>query len=94
MIDEIDNLGIAANTVVIFTSDNGGWSGGTDNTPLRQGKGFLCEGGIRVALIVRWPGVAQAETTDPTPVISMDLTATILDAAGVSLNEGESLDGA
>ena len=93
VLDEIENLGIAGNTVVIFTSDNGGWSGATDNAPLREGKGFLHEGGIRVPLIVRWPGVARADATDPTPVVSMDLTATILDAAGVSLKEGESFDG-
>jgi arylsulfatase A len=94
VLDEITRLGIAENTLVIFTSDNGGWSGATDNSPLRKGKGFLYEGGIRVPLIIRWPGVTQAGTTDPTPVISMDLSATVLDAGGVSLKQGESLDGA
>lgn len=94
VLDEIERLGIAGNTLLIFTSDNGGWSGATDNRPLRKGKGFLYEGGIRVPLIVRWPGVSQVGVTDPTPVISMDLTATILDATGVSLKKTETLDGA
>ncbi|WDQ19572.1 sulfatase [Rhodopirellula sp. P2] len=90
---ELDSLGIADETLVVFTSDNGGWSGATDNRPLREGKGYLFEGGLRVPLIVRWPGVTEAATVNETPVVSMDLTATILDAAGVSLASGESLDG-
>lgn len=79
-------------TLVIFTSDNGGWSGATDNRPLRAGKGFLYEGGIRVPLLVRWPGVTTAKTESSQPVISMDLTATILDATGRNSAAGR-LDG-
>lgn len=94
VLDEVDKLGIADNTLVIFTSDNGGWSGATDNRPLRKGKGYLYEGGIRVPLIIRWPGVTKAGVIDPTPVISMDLTATIHDAAGIFLKKEEALDGA
>ena len=93
VLDELDRLGIVEETLVIFTSDNGGWSGATDNRPLRAGKGFLYEGGLRVPLVVRWPGVTEAGTVDDTPVVSMDLTVTILDAAGVTLTENESLDG-
>jgi arylsulfatase A len=99
VLDEIDRLGITDNTIVIFTSDNGGWDGATDNRPLRSGKGDLYEGGLRVPLIVRWPGVVTAGkpvtpgTTNDTPVVSMDLSATILDAAGVKLERNESLDG-
>lgn len=89
---KLDQLEIADDTLVIFTSDNGGWSGATDNRPLREGKGYLYEGGIRVPLIVRWPGVTTAGTTNATPVVSMDLTATILDTTGC-IREGESLDG-
>ncbi len=94
VLDEIERLGIADNTLVIFTSDNGGWSGATDNRPLRKGKGYLYEGGIRVPLIIRWPGVSKAGSIDSTPVFSMDLTATILDATEVPLKDGETLDGA
>ena len=93
VLDVIDTMGIADETLVIFTSDNGGWEGATDNRPLRNGKGDLYEGGIRVPLIVRWPGVTKANATDATPVTSMDLTATILDATGVKLATGESIDG-
>ncbi len=93
VLNEIEQLGIANETLVIFTSDNGGWSGATDNRPLRAGKGFLYEGGLRVPLIIRWPGVTKAGRINQTPVISMDLTATILDAVGVALDQGESLDG-
>ncbi len=100
VLDEIDRLGIAQNTLVIFTSDNGGWDGATDNRPLRSGKGDLYEGGLRVPLIVRWPGVIAPGkpltpgTTNATPVGSTDLSATILDAADVRLGRNESLDGA
>ncbi|MEZ6058678.1 MAG: sulfatase [Planctomycetaceae bacterium] len=97
VLDEVDRLGIADQTLVIFTSDNGGWEGATDNRPLRSGKGDLYEGGLRVPLIVRWPEsmdqAANASRVNETPVITMDLSATILDAAHVTLGEGESLDG-
>lgn len=99
VLDEIDKLGIADDTIVIFTSDNGGWDGATDNRPLRSGKGDLYEGGLRVPLIVRWPAVVAAgkpvtpNSTDDTPVVSMDLSATILDAADVKLSRNEALDG-
>ncbi len=93
VLDELNRLDIAEQTLVIFTSDNGGWSGATDNLPLRAGKGYLYEGGLRVPLIIRWPEVTDAGTVNETPVISMDLTATILDAAGVKLAAGDRLDG-
>jgi arylsulfatase A-like enzyme len=93
VLDALDDMGIVDQTLVLFTSDNGGWTGATDNRPLRSGKGDVYEGGIRVPLIIRWPGVTSSGTTDTTPVISMDLTATIFDAAGVELDGQESLDG-
>ena len=97
VIDEIDRLGIANNTLVIFTSDNGGWEGATDNRPLRSGKGDLYEGGLRVPLVIRWPGVMEKPpvtgATNATPVITMDLTATIVDAAGVKPGPQDSRDG-
>ncbi len=99
VLEAIDQLGMAKDTLVIFTSDNGGWEGATDNLPLRSGKGDLYEGGIRVPLIIRWPELIGSTkpvtpgTVDPTPVISMDLSATILDAAGVELDPDDRLDG-
>lgn len=94
VLNEIDTLGMANDTLVIFTSDNGGWEGATDNLPLRAGKGHLYEGGLRVPLIIRWPGrVKNPGGTDDTPVISMDLSATILDAAGAGPRSGEPIDG-
>jgi arylsulfatase A len=99
VLEAIDRLGLAARTLVLFTSDNGGWEGATDNRPLRSGKGDLYEGGIRVPLIIRWPEVVAPArpvapgAVDHTPVVSMDLAATILDAAKAPLGPGESLDG-
>lgn len=93
VLEELDRLDLTEQTLVIFTSDNGGWSGATDNRPLRAGKGFLYEGGLRVPLIIRWPGVTKPGSVQETPTVSMDLSATILDAAGVALKPGESLDG-
>jgi arylsulfatase A len=94
VLDELERLGMTDNTLVIFTSDNGGWEGATDNRPLRSGKGDLYEGGLRVPLIIRWPNkMEKPGLTCDTPVISMDLTATILDAASVPLASKESPDG-
>ncbi len=90
---KLDELELASDTLVIFTSDNGGWSGATDNRPLREGKGYLYEGGIRVPLIIRWPGVTSSDTTNGTPVVSMDLTATILDAVGAATDGAAPMDG-
>lgn len=81
---KLDKLGLSKNTLFIFMSDNGGLhvlEGGqtpTHNTPFRAGKGFLYEGGIRVPLIVRWPGRVKADSTCDVPVISTDWTPTLL----------------
>ncbi len=87
---ELRKRGVAHNTLVIFVSDNGGLSahgrGGlpnTHNAPLKSGKGSAHEGGVRVPMIVRWPGVVKPGTVCGTPVISEDLFGTILSAAGV-----------
>ena len=93
ILTELEQLKIDDETLVIFTSDNGGWSGATDNRPLREGKGYLYEGGLRVPLMIRWPGVTQSGKEIATPVVSMDLTSTILDAAGVQLDQSSKPDG-
>ena len=82
---KLDELGLTENTLVFFTSDNGGLSTAeglpTSNLPLRAGKGWIYEGGIRVPFLVRWPGIARAGTTSEVPVITNDIVATALAAA-------------
>ena len=89
----IDELGIAEKTIVFFTSDNGGLLGITSNTPLRAGKGYPYEGGIREPLIVRWPKVINAGTISREPVTSVDYFTTICEAAGVPLPRDRAIDG-
>lgn len=90
---KLDALGLSKNTLFVFMSDNGGLhvlEGGqtpTHNTPFRAGKGFLYEGGIRVPLIVRWPGKVKAESVSDVPVISTDMTPTLLATVGVATKE-------
>ncbi|QDT14950.1 sulfatase [Alienimonas californiensis] len=90
VVDAVERAGESDNTLIVFFSDNGGLSvsegphtPATTNAPLRAGKGYLYEGGIREPLIVAGPGVAEGETCD-VPVISNDLRATFLSAAGES----------
>ena len=95
ILNYLDDKGIADNTAIIFMTDNGGNSenvqkGGvlhTQNLPLREGKGSVYEGGIRVPLIVCWPGKVPAGAREDTPAIAEDLFPTILDIAGVSYDE-------
>jgi arylsulfatase A-like enzyme len=93
----IDELGLRENTVVVFTSDNGGLSTSegwpTSNLPLRGGKGWMYEGGIREPLLVRWPGVSRPGSVVSTPVSSPDFFPTFLEAAGVAPASGQVLDG-
>jgi len=86
----LDDLRLTENTVVIFTSDNGGLAtreggpfGATFNGPLREGKGFLYEGGIRVPFILRYPPRVKPGTTCTVPICTIDLFPTILDLCGV-----------
>jgi arylsulfatase A len=91
----LDELKLTDNTLVIFTSDNGGATHfpATDNAPLRKGKGFPYEGGIREPLIIRWPGVIKDGSLCHEPVISMDFLPTICAAAGVKLPTALPIDG-
>ncbi|MCX7886339.1 MAG: sulfatase [Verrucomicrobiae bacterium] len=86
---KLDELGLRDRTIVVFTSDNGGLSTSegspTSNWPLRAGKGWLYEGGIRVPLIIRWPGVAQPGAVFDAPVSTPDFFPTLLQAAGATL---------
>jgi arylsulfatase A-like enzyme len=93
----LDEAGLADNTVVFFTSDNGGLSTSegspTSNLPLRAGKGWLYEGGIREPLIVRWPGVVKAGSVIDEPILSTDYYPTILDIVRLPLRPEQHLDG-
>ena len=93
VLDALDAMDLADDTLVIFTSDNGAYGGVTDLAPLRGAKGHLYEGGIRVPLIVRWPGRVEPGTISDVPVVSMDFFPTILEAAGLEPAPGEPLDG-
>jgi arylsulfatase A-like enzyme len=95
---ELAELKLAENTIVLFTSDNGGLATSegpntpsTINAPLREGKGHLYEGGIRVPLIVRWPGSIKAGALCETPVCSIDYLPTILELCGIKASGGRSL---
>jgi len=89
----LEDAGVADNTLVIFTSDNGGLVPITRNTPLRAGKGYPYEGGIREPLVVRWPGVAKPAARCDVPVTSVDYFPTICEAAGVPLPKDRAIDG-
>lgn len=88
----LETHGLADRTVVVFTSDNGGLVLGrnppTSNAPLRSGKGSPYEGGHRVPLIIRWPGVTQAGGLCTTPVMGIDLLPTLLEATGLPQPSG------
>lgn len=87
---KIDELGLMERTIFIFTSDHGGLhvlespgTPATHNGPFRAGKGYLYEGGLRVPLVVRWPGVVEAGGETAAPIVLTDLVPTLLEAAGV-----------
>jgi len=91
LLDALENEGIGGNTIVIFTSDNGGFSSylegygdtPTCNAPLAEGKGWMYDGGVREPLIIRWPSVIRAGSTCGEPVTTPDFYPTLLDAAGL-----------
>jgi arylsulfatase A-like enzyme len=97
VLDTLDELGLADDTVVIFMSDNGGLSTSeghpTSNLPLRAGKGWLYEGGIREPMIIRWPGAGASGVVCNVPVTSTDFYPTMLDIAGLPLRPEQHVDG-
>lgn len=101
VLSSLEELGLAENTIVLFTSDNGGHVSqrrdtdgfqGTGNLPLRGGKGWLYKGGVRVPIIVRWPGKVKPGVSAEV-VLSTDFYPTVLELAGLSLPAGPDLDG-
>ena len=93
VLSALEEHGIAERTVIVFTSDNGGLLGPTNNAPLRSGKGYAYEGGIRVPFIVRWPGVVPQHTVSDAPVCSIDIFPTLLEAAGINIPQDRPIDG-
>ena len=100
---KLNDRGLDKNTIVIFASDNGGFIGidkkagqtvpATNNAPLRSGKGSCYEGGIRVPMIVHWPGVTSRGAVCREPVTVVDLLPTLLDATGIELPDDVTFDG-
>lgn len=97
IMNALDDLGIADRTILFFTSDNGGLTLGkppvTDNSPLRAGKGSAHEGGVRVPLIVKWPGRIAPGSTSSELVISIDYFPTIHEMVGVKAPLPAGVDG-
>ena len=95
LLKTLDDLHLADNTLVVFTSDNGGLMapGPTSNAPLRGGKGMLYEGGIREPLIVRWPGVIRPASTSDAPVITCDFFPTFVELTGSPNAPKDNIDG-
>ncbi len=97
VLDALDRSGLADKTVVVFTSDNGGLSTAeghpTSNLPLRAGKGWPYEGGIRTPWIVRAPGVTRPGSLSETPVMTLDLYPTFLELADLPLDPTQHRDG-
>lgn len=96
VLSALDESGLAENTVVIFTSDNGGVAAGdafaTSNKPLRAGKGYQFEGGIREPYFIKIPGMKGGQKNS-TPVTGTDFYPTLLQLAGANLKPGKHTDG-
>jgi arylsulfatase A-like enzyme len=97
VMQKLAELGLERNTVVVFTSDNGGVSTSegfpTSNLPLRAGKGWHYEGGVREPLIICWPGVTKPGSVCHSPMISTDYYPTFLEVAGLPRRPGQHVDG-
>ncbi len=98
VLSQLDELNLRDNTAVIFMSDNGGLSTSeghpTSNLPLRGGKGWMYEGGIREPVVFRWPGITAAGTRCSSPAVSTDFYPTMLEMAGLPLKGEQHVDGA
>lgn len=90
---KLDALNLQNNTVIIFSSDNGGYGPATDMHPLKGYKGTYYEGGIRVPLVVSWPGVIKPGTVSNVPVSGVDMYPTLCELAEVPASDQQPLDG-
>lgn len=93
ILDEVEALGLAEKTLVVFCSDNGGVTDYANQAPYRAGKGSYFEGGIREPLIIRWPGKIAPDSTCEVPVCAIDFFPTFLEAAKLPVPENKILDG-
>lgn len=102
IVEQLDKLGLAENTVIVLTSDHGGLSSrgldgnrelATSNLPYRHGKGWLYDGGIRVPMVVKWPAKVKAGSVSPVQVTGTDHYPSLLEMAGVPLNPEQHRDG-
>ena len=100
LLNQLKKLGLEDNTIIVLASDHGGLSsrGGkrsvaTSNRPLRAGKGHLYDGGLRIPLLIRWPGTVKPGTELATPVSTLDLLPTLTDMAGIAKPEKAGTDG-
>jgi len=97
LLEAVETAGQTDNTIVIFTSDNGGLATAegspTCNAPLAEGKGWMYEGGTREPLLVKWPAVVEAGSTCSVPVTSPDFYPTLLEAAGLDPMPEQHTDG-
>ena len=100
IVAKLDELKLSDRTIVLFTSDNGGLATtegdntpATSNAPLREGKGWLYEGGIRVPLLVKWPGKVKGNGTSDVPVCGIDVFPTLRDACVLESDKSVPTDG-
>ena len=93
VLKKIEDLGLEDNTIILFYSDNGGHKKWTTNYPFRGHKASFYEGGIRVPLIIKWPGVTTAGSVSDVPVISNDLYPSMLEMAKLPLMPEQHMDG-
>jgi arylsulfatase A len=89
----LKDLKIDDRTIIIFTGDNGGLIGPTNNKPLRVGKGSAYEGGVRVPWIIHWPGVTKPGSESSVPIMTIDIHPTILEMVGLPSDTGQPMDG-
>jgi arylsulfatase A-like enzyme len=93
ILEALRRAGVENNTVIVFTSDNGGYTPVTSNYPLLGGKSLGYEAGLRVPWIIKWPGKVKPGSRDNTRVIQIDLYPTLLEMASVSRSPRQHLDG-
>jgi len=90
--ETLKRLKLSDNTIIVFTSDNGGLPKVTDNSPYRDGKGSAYEGGVRVPFIIYWPRASFHQSTQSTPVQSIDIYPSLIEMTGIA-SQSSTIDG-